>query len=146
MISAELPLSTKTLLVLNPSIMSIITNGSLWGCFIHLASSSENRISWSIRLCFKGGILWTLFNYLWYDFLKDLNDPPINGPPVIVFIFPMALCGRRDMWSSSLWEASRWPLLSSLDLLESPFFTNFCNFHFCMSASICSFRSLQSSI
>ena len=138
MISTKLPLSTKILLVLNPSIISIITNGSSWGYFTPLASSSENRISWSFRLCSRGGILWTLFTYLWYDFLRDLNDPPVDGPPMIVFISPMALGGRRGMWSSSLWEASHWSLLPSLDLLKSPFFTNFCNFSFCISSSICS--------
>jgi len=53
-----------------------------------------------------------LFTYLWYDFLRDLNDPPVedphvddppvDDPPVIVFISPIVLYGRRDMWSSSL--------------------------------------------
>ena len=95
-------MSTKTLLVLNPSIMSIITNGSSWGCFTPLASSSENKISMSDCLYFRGGILWMLFTYIWYDFLRDLNNPLVNGPPVIIFISPIMLYGRRDMWSSSL--------------------------------------------
>ena len=133
MISVELPLSTKILLVLNPSIMSIITNGSSWGCFTLLASTFENRISLSYCLYFRGVILWMLFTYLWYDFLRDLNDPPVDDPPVIVFISPIVLCGRRDMWSSSLWETSCLSMLPSLDLLESPFFTNFCYFLFRMS-------------
>ena len=148
MIFAKLLLSTKTLLVLNPSVMRIMTNGLSWGCFTLLASSSENSISWFIHLCFKDGIPWTLFTCLLYDFLKDLNDPPVDGPPMIVFISPMALYGWRGKWSSSLWGTSCWPLLSSLDLpsLESPFFTNFYSFPFCISSSICFFKSLQSSM
>ena len=63
---------------------------------------------------------------------------------MIVFISPITLGGRQDVWSSSLGEGSRWFLLSSLNLLDSPFFTYFYSFPFCMSSSICSFRSLQS--
>ena len=91
--SAELPLSTRTLRVLNPLIMIIMASGSSWGCFTLLASSSEKYRSPLVRFCFDGGILWTLFTYLWYDFLGDLNDPPEVGPPAMVFISPSALCG-----------------------------------------------------
>ena len=139
MMSAELPLSTKTLLVLNPSIMIIMTNESSWGCFTLLASFSEKHISWFVRLYFRGGRLWTLFTCLWYDSLRDLNDPLTDGPPMIVFISPIALCGRGGMWSLSFWESSCRSLLPSLNLLESPFFTYFCSFPFRMSSSICSF-------
>ena len=55
--SAELPLSTRILLVLNPSIMTIMTRGLSWGCFIPLASSSKKYMSWFVCLCFKGGRL-----------------------------------------------------------------------------------------
>ena len=55
--SAELPLSTGTLLVLKPSIMIMMTRGSSWGYFTSLASSSEKYMSWFVRLCFKGGKL-----------------------------------------------------------------------------------------
>ena len=143
--SAELPLFMRILLVLNPSIISIITKGSSCSCFTLLASSSENRMSLSVLFSFRGGILWMLFTYLCCNFLRDLNDPPVDGP-VIIFISPIALCGQWDMWSSSLGTASCLSLLSLLDLLESPFFTNFYNFPFQMSSSICSFRSLQSSV
>ena len=54
---AELPLSTRTLLVLNPSIMTIMIKGSSWGFFTPLASSSKKYMSWFVRLCFKGGRL-----------------------------------------------------------------------------------------
>ena len=84
--SAEIPLSTRTLLVLNPSIMIMMTRGSSWGCFTPLASSSEKHMSWLVRLCFRGGRLCTLFTCLWYDFLRERNEPPMVGPPVIVFL------------------------------------------------------------
>ena len=91
--SAKLPLSTRILLVLNPSMFNIMTNGSLWGCFTHLASASLKDMSWSLRLCLKGGTVWTLFTYLWHAFLRDLNDPPVTGPPAIVFISPIISWG-----------------------------------------------------
>ena len=93
----ELPLSTRILLVLNPSIISIITKWSSCGYFTPLASSSEKRKSLSICLYFKGGILWMLFTCFCYDFLRDLNDPSVDGPPMIVFISPITLCGRWDV-------------------------------------------------
>ena len=62
--SAELPLSTRIILVLNPSMFNIITNGSLWGYFTPLASASLKDMSWSVRLCLNGGTILTLFTYL----------------------------------------------------------------------------------
>ena len=88
----ELPLSTRILLVLNPSIFSIITKGLLWGCFTPLASTSLKDMSQSVRCCLNGGIVWTLFTYHWYAFLKDLNDPPEKGPPMEVGT------GSRHSW------------------------------------------------
>ena len=143
--SAELPLSTRILLVLNPSIFSIMTKGSLWGCFTPLASPSLKDMSLSVRHCLDGGMVWTLFTCLWYAFLSDLNDPPENGPPTIVFISPITLYGGWDGRLSS-WEKDSCWLLSSLDLLYSPFFTYFCNFPFHINSSIYSFRSLQFSV
>ena len=78
--STELPLSTRILLVLNPSMFNIITNGSLWGFFTPLASASLKEMSWSVRLCLKEGTVWTLFTCLWHAFLRDLNDPPMTDP------------------------------------------------------------------
>ena len=143
--SAELPLSTRILLVLNPSIFSIMTKGSLWGCFTPMASPSLKDMSRYVRRYLDGGMVWTLFTCVWYAFLSDLNDPPENGPPVIVFISPITLCGVWDGRSSSREKDSSW-LLSSLNLLCSPFFTYFCNFTFRINSSIYSFRSLQSSV
>ena len=93
--TVELLLSVRILLVLNPSIMSMITRGSSCNCFTPLASSIESRMSLSVLLCFRGGILWTLFTCLCCDFLRDLKDPPMDGPPVIIFISPIALHGPR---------------------------------------------------
>ena len=142
--SVELSLSTRILLVLNPSIVSMITKGSLWGCFTPLASASLKDISWSVCFCLNGGIMWTLFTYLWHAFLRDLNDPLVKGPPVIVFISLITSCGSWDGQSSFLDEDSCWLLWSVLNLLYSFFFKYFCNFPFHISSSTCSFRSLQS--
>ena len=139
--SAELPLSTRILLVLNPSIFNIMTKGSLWGCFTPLASASLKDISWSVRLCLNGGIMWTLFTYLWHAFLRDLNDPLVKGPPAIVFISPITSYGGWCGRSSLLEEGSCWFLLLALNLLYSPFFTYFYNFPFCINSFICSFKS-----
>ena len=145
--SAELPLSMRIHLVLNPSIISMMTRGSSCGCFTPLASSSENRMSILVRLlCFKGFIPLTLFISLCWDFLKDLKDPPVNGPPAIVFISPITFCGWLYDLSSSMGGFSDFSLRSSLDRLDSPFFTNFCNFRFWINSSICFFKSLQFSV
>ena len=144
--SIELPLSTRTLLLLNPPIMIIMTSGLSWGCFTPLASSSEKYMSWFVRLCFRGGRLWTLFTCLWYDFLRDLNYLPVDGPPMMVFIFPIAHCGWGGRWSLFLWEPSCWSFLPSLYLLESPLSTYFFSFPFLISSSIYSFKSQQSSV
>ena len=142
----ELLLSIRTLLVLNHSIMNMITKGSSCGYFNPLASSPENKMSLSILFCLRGGILWTLFTCLYCDFLRDLKDPHMDSPLVIIFISPIALCGRLNVLSSSLVTTLCFSLLSLLDLLDSPIFTNFCSFLFRMSSFICSFKSLQSSV
>ena len=144
--SAKLPLSIRNHLVLNPSIMSMMTKGLSCGCFIPLAYSSENRMSILIVLCFKGGALWTLFTCLCCDFLRDLKDPLVDSPLVIIFISPIALCGWLCEFSLSLVLGLGFSLWSSLDWLDLPFFTNFCSFPLRISSSIYSFRSLQSSM
>ena len=146
MMSAELPLSTRILLVLNPSLFSIMTKGSLWGCFTPLASASLKDISWFIRLCLNGGIVWTLFTCLWHAFLRDLNDLPVKGPPAIVFISPITSYGGWNGRSSLLDEDSCPFLLPPRNLLYSPFLTYLCSFPFCINSSICSFKSRQSSV
>ena len=93
--SAELPLSTKTPLVLYPSMVSMITRGSLCGCLTPLASHSKKTMSssldwWCLAI---GCFIWTLLTCLWIAFFKDLYDPPTTGPPVIFLIYPMTFLG-----------------------------------------------------
>ena len=133
--SAELSLSTRTLLVLNPSIMSITTRGSSCGCFTLLASSSKKTISKvSLLLHFDEGVVWTLLTCLYCDFLRDINDPPAVRPPLIIIMIDLHL------WACLL------ILLTdrACAILTHPFFINFCNFPFQISSSIRSFKSLQS--
>ena len=93
--STKLPLSTNTHLVLKPSIMSIMIRGLSCGCFIPRASSLKKTISkFSLLRCLDGHIVWTLFTCLYCDLLRDLNDPPTIGPPLIILISPMASLGR----------------------------------------------------
>ena len=141
MMSAKLPLSTRILLILNPSIVNVMTKGSLRGCFTPLAFSSLKDISWFVRLCLNRGTIWTLFTCLWHASLGNLNDPPANGPPVIVVISLITFCRGWNGLSSSLDVDPCWLLLPSLNLLGSPFFIYFYNFPFRINSSICSFKS-----
>ena len=147
MMLAELPLSTRILLVLNPSIISMTTKGSSCGCFTPLASSFEKTISVASFLqCFVGGIIWMLLTCLCYDFLRDLKEHPIVGPLLIILILPIASFGPSHGLPSSL--------DFSLDLVQSScfghpylfFLTNFCSFPFWISSSICFLRSLHLSV
>ena len=96
MMSAELSLSTSILLVLNPSNIGMITKGSSCGCFTPLASSSKKTMSAAFLLwCFVGGIIWMLLTYLCCDFLRDLKEHPVVGPPLIILISPIAFFGHE---------------------------------------------------
>ena len=145
MMFVELPLFTRTCLVLKPFIMSIMTRGSSCGCFTPRAPSLEKTMSkFSLLRCLGGRITWMLFTCLCCDFLRDLNDPP--GPLLIILISPiMSLrqsCGRSSFlgFSSDLVHAVCFARFGP------SFLTNFCNFPFWINSSICSFRSLQSSV
>ena len=145
--SMELPLSTRINLVLNLSIISTMARGLSCGCFTPLASSFVNRMSIFIcLLCFKGCILWTLLTSLCWDFLRDLKDPPVDGPPTIVFLSLISFCGWLYDLSSSIGGFSDFSPQLSLDRLDSPFFTNFWYLPFQINSFICSFKSLQSSV
>ena len=100
--SAELPLSTKTLWVLYPSIGSMITRGSSCGCLIPFACRSEKTMmSFQVWWCLAIGCLTrTLLTCLWNAFLKDLYDPPTTSPLVIILISPITCLGLSR--SSSL--------------------------------------------
>lgn len=86
-----------------------------------LASSLENRMSMFVRLLyFIGGILWMLFTNLCWDFLRDLKDPLVDGPPKIIFISPIALFGRLYKPSPPATSLSRLILLSAHSSLCNP--------------------------
>ena len=90
--STKFLLSIRTRLVLNPSIIRMITSGSPCGCFTPLTSSFEKIMSMiSLLLCFNGGAIWTLLTCLCYNFLRDSKDPPTIGPPLIILISPIVL-------------------------------------------------------
>ena len=147
MISAKLPLSTETCLVLKPSIMSMMTSGSSCGCFTLLASSSENTISlFSLLWCFDGSVVRTLLICLCCEFFRDLKDPPVTGPSLIILISPIALFGRSYCLSLSLGLSSDLGLWSCLYHPCRSLLMNFCSFPFWISSSICSFKSLHSSM
>lgn len=123
MISAELLISTNTLLVLNPSVANMMTSRSSCGCLIPLASRTEKVMSSSPERWYfvKGCLMWTLLIYLWYALLKDLYNPPITGPPVIILISPTTCFWWSH--STSLW--SSWDLSSALDWDWWSLLTNF---------------------
>lgn len=145
MISAEFSLSTRILLVLNPSIMSMMTTGLPCGYFTPLVSSSKKTMSdTSLLLFFLGGIMSTLLTYLCCDFLRDLNEPPIVGPSLIILISPTALFGRSCDLSSSLGFSSNLVRSSYFGRPYVFFLTNFYNLPFWINSSVCSLRSLHS--
>ena len=110
MIYVELPLSTNTLLVLNPFIANMMTSGSSYGCLIPLASHSEKVMSSSPERQYftKGCLMWTLLICLWNALFKDFYDPLVTSLLVIILISPTAC-----FWwsrSTSLWSSWICPL------------------------------------
>ena len=90
--STKFQLSIRTRLVLNPSIIRMISSGLSCGCFTPLTSSFEKIMSMiSLLLCFNGGAIWMLLTCLCYNFLRDSKDPPTIGPSLIILISPIVL-------------------------------------------------------
>ena len=147
MMSTELPLSTRILLGVKPFYHQHDNQGSSCGCFTPLASSSEKTMSaTSLLWCFVGGIIWTLLTCLCCDFLRDLKEPPLVGPPLIILISPIAFFGPSRGLSSSL-NSSSDPVLSSCFGRPYMFFLkNFYSFPFWISSFIYSLTSLHSSV
>ena len=147
MMLAELPLSSRILLVLKPSIISMMTKGSSCGCFTPLASSSKKTMSVaSLLRCFVGGVIWTLLTYLCCSFLRDLKEPLVIGSPLIILILPIAFFGHSHGLSSSLSFSSDLVRSSCFGCPYVFFLMNFCSFSFWISSSICFLRSLHSSV
>ena len=84
----ELPLSTNTLWVLNPSMVSIMTRGSSWGCLIPFASCSDKTMSSFL----------TMFCH--WVINRDVVHLPLNCLP------------QGLVWSSNNWSPSDHPYLS----------------------------------
>ena len=160
---AELPLSTRILLVLNPSIVNMMTKWSLWGCLTPLASASlkdmdfvswrnptvSNSLAWGYDFFMYGHRCGAYHNASDAEVrnkriqcakIKNVNDS------FLLDIFSITFWGGWGWWSSFLDEDSCWLLWLLRNLLYSFFFTYFCNLPFCISSSTCSFRSLQSSV
>ena len=74
MMSVELPLSISTRWMLNSFTLSMITNGSSWGCLMSQLSLSKKMIlSSSLLGIFTGGIReWTLFIFFLMGFFQGL--------------------------------------------------------------------------
>ena len=128
--SAKLPLSTKTLLALYLSIVSMIMSGSSCGCRTPLASCSKKTIlpSPERRYFAIGCFTWMLLTCVWNAFLKDQYDPPMTGPPIITRISPTAYLGQS--YSSVIrFFFCPWPrLIVFLDkLLKPPSLNQFLN-------------------
>ena len=144
MMLAELPLSTRILLVLKPSIINMMTKGSSCGCFTPLASSFEKTMSVaSLLRCFVGGIIWTLLTYLCCDFLRDLKEPPVIGSPLIILISPIAFFGPSHGLLSLLSFSSNLVRFSCFGRPYVFFLMNFCSVPFWISSAIYFLRSLH---
>ena len=134
--SAELPLSTITSLVVKPAIFMVMTRASSCSRWVPLASSSLKEIIWSSKRIFLGGRWMTrmLCTYRAYAFLEARDVPPDAGPPMMVLISPIG----PGLWFSICSYNPRafdgWVFDERL--------TYFCNLPCRMSVSTCSFNSM----
>ena len=91
MISAELPLSTRTLWIVLLATMVFITSGSSWGCWQPSMSKSEKVMVVSSRgnldiVCTSKVSLDLILRKR--TFLAELDSPPPANPPEITWISP----------------------------------------------------------
>ena len=89
--------------------------------------------------------MWTLLTCLCCDFLRDMKEPTVVEPPLIILISPMAHFGRSYGLSLSLGLSSDPIQFSCFGHPYVSFLMNFCNFPLWINSSICSLRSLHSS-
>ena len=91
MMSAELPLSTRTLWIVLLATMVFITSGLSWGCWQASMSKSEKVMVVSCRgsldtIC-TSKVSPDLILRQW-AFLHELDSPPAANPPEITWISP----------------------------------------------------------
>ena len=91
MMLAELPLSTRTLLIVLLATMVFITSGSSWGCWKPSMSKSEKVMVVSSRgsldIVCTSKVSPDLMLRKW-AFLAELDSPTPANPPVITWISP----------------------------------------------------------
>ena len=91
MISAELPLSTRTLWIVLLATMVFITSGSSWGCQQPSMTKSEKVMVVSSRgsldTVYTSKVSPDLMLRKW-AFLAELDSPPLANPPEITWISP----------------------------------------------------------
>ena len=97
----KLPLSTSTLRVLNPSMVSIMTRGSSWGCLIPFTSCLEKIMS-----SFQG------WQYFFFHWVLDMD----------IIHLPLNRLLRGLIWSSNDWSPNDRPSLSQDWLKIVPIF------------------------
>ena len=136
-ISAKLPLSTITRLVVKPAMFMVMTSASSWGWWVPLASSSLKEIIWSSKRIFLGGRWMTKMLCTWhaYAFLEVNDIPPIARPPMMVLISPIAPGFKVSVRSFGPWAFGRRALCGQP--------TYFWSFPCRISVSTCSFNAMQ---
>ena len=91
MMSAELPLSTRTLWIVLLATIAFITSGSSWGCWQPSMSKSEKVMVVSSRgsldIVCTSKVSPNLMLRKW-AFLAKLDSPPPANPPKITWISP----------------------------------------------------------
>ena len=91
MMSAELPLSTRTRWIILLATIALITKGSSWGCWHPSRSESENVMAvssqGSLNIACTSITSPDLMLRKW-AFLAELDSPPPANPPEITWISP----------------------------------------------------------
>ena len=91
MMSAELPLSTRTRWIVLLATTALITKGSSWGCWHPSRSEFENVMAASSRGCLDTActsITSPDLRLRRWAFLVELDSPPPANPPEITWISP----------------------------------------------------------
>ena len=144
MIYVELPLSTNTLLVLNPFIANMMTSGLSYGCLIPLASHSEKVMSSSLeRTVFYErmlniDVIDLSLKCPFQGLLRPSSNWPSNYHPYFPHCLFLMISFDIFMVVMDLSSSFNWDWWS--------FLTNFWSFPLWINSSICSFKSRHSSV